>query len=80
LLYFVPEFWLFMGSSYYRDKKVVSVFVRFRAPLHISSTSFTSACPRAVKSLTKNFGVQVLRFRLWARVPMILKNIFALAL
>jgi hypothetical protein len=26
---------LFNQSSYYRDKKVVSVFVRFRAPLHL---------------------------------------------
>jgi hypothetical protein len=26
-----------MGASHYRDKKVVSVFVRFRAPFHESS-------------------------------------------
>jgi hypothetical protein len=26
--------WVFNRSSPYRDKKVVSVFVRFRAPLH----------------------------------------------
>jgi hypothetical protein len=32
-VYFVQsEFWVF--NQFYRDKKVVGVFVRFRAPLH----------------------------------------------
>jgi hypothetical protein len=26
--------WVFMGLCAYRDKEVVGVFVRFRAPLH----------------------------------------------
>jgi hypothetical protein len=32
-LYFVQSDLVFNRSPYYRDKKVVGVFVRFRAPL-----------------------------------------------
>jgi hypothetical protein len=51
LVYFVPvRFWVFMGSSPYRDKKVVGVFVRFRAPFIVETRQHENDNYRQVRT------------------------------